>query len=80
MKIKAGYYIRQLPTKIAVTLLDGTTKIADAAPVRHISAEDLTTLPAIESGVWKPKFFDEWPQFVYALYGLEKVDSPSHAD
>ncbi len=80
MKIKTGYYIPQLPTKIAVTLLDGTTRIADMVPARHISAEELTTLTAIESGVWKPQYFDEWLPFVYALYGFEKTDCPSHAD
>lgn len=74
MKIKTGYYIPQLPTKIAITLLDGTTKITDMIPARHISAEELKPLLAIESGMWKPECFDEWPPFVYALYGLEKID------
>lgn len=74
MKIRTGYYIRELPSKFAVKLLDGTIKIADVSPVRNISAEDLETLAAIESGIWNPKFFDEWAPYVYAMYGFEKVD------
>lgn len=74
MKIKAGYYIPQLPSKIAVTLLDGTTKIANLTPFRHIAADELTTLAAIERGSWTTEFFVAWSPFVYSLYGFEKVD------
>lgn len=73
MKVKCAYYIPQLPTKIAITLLDGRTLITNIGPWRAIKEEELEPLFGIESGVMKPENFDEFMPFVYTFYGLEKV-------
>lgn len=72
MKIKAAYYIRQLPTKIAVTTVEGRTMITDLVPARKVKPEELESLPAFDNGIWKPeKVCDPIPQYSWlALYGF----------
>lgn len=71
MKIKGAYYMRQMPTKIGIRLLDGRVATADLTPFREISEKDLTSLVISEQRLSQN---DPIPGYVLRFYGLEKVD------
>ena len=72
MKIKAAYYLKRFPTKIAIQTTDGSIKLADLTPFRIIREDELT--PALEydiSSTWKNTAKDPIPDYILRLYGLE---------
>lgn len=72
MKIKAAYYLRNLPTKIAVVLPDGRALITNLTPFRQITEDELSTLAAFEQPAYRRAMLvDKIPDYTLRFYGLE---------
>lgn len=75
MKIKAAYYLRALPTKIAVVLPDDRAMIADLTPSRVVTEAELKDLEAFHSSARRAAMLvDEIPEYAYSMYGFERAD------
>ena len=73
LKVKAAYFIRQIPSLIAVQMPDGMVLVTERDPFRAIKKDELLVLPAVTSGFWNvTKNGKELPLSQYAFYGLEK--------
>lgn len=73
LKVKAAYFIRQIPSLIVVQMPDGMVLVTERDPIRAIKEDELRVLPAVTSGFWDvSKNGKELPLFQYAFYGLEK--------
>lgn len=73
MKIKAAYYLRNMPTKIAVVLPDNRAMITNLAP-KIVTENDLSTLAMLEQPAYRrAALVDEMPEYNFIVYGFEKV-------
>jgi len=74
MKIKAAYYLRNLPNKIAVVLPDDRAMITDLA-FRVVTEDELKPLAALEQPAYRRAMLvDEIPDYNLRFYGFEIVD------
>lgn len=75
IKVKAAFYLRNLPTKVAIVLPDGQAKITNLVPFRMISENELHDLAVLNYPAYRGAFLrDEIPEYIYRFYGLEKVE------
>lgn len=73
MKIKAAYYLRNLPTKIAIVLPDGRAQITNLTPFRVVTEDELEDLVALSNPAYRRAMLqDEIPDYAIAGYGFEK--------
>lgn len=76
MKVKAVYYLKTLPTKMAVVLPDGTARITNITPFRVVKDTELEPLLALENSTYrKYMLVDELPEYAYGPYGFEKIEA-----
>lgn len=68
MKIENAYYMKQMPTRIAIKLKDGTLKHASLIPFRQITENDLKPL----IGYYNIDNADSIPDYTLKFYGLDK--------
>ena len=74
MIIKAAYYLRQMPTQIAIVLPNGAIMHTNLSPFRAIQENELSTLKAAENQVVRKNILvDRIPPYVLRFYGLEEV-------
>lgn len=74
MKIKAAYYLRTLPDKIAVVLPDDRAMITDLAPFRAVTEDELAPLAALDQPAYRRAMLgDKVPDYALRFYGLEIV-------
>lgn len=71
MTIVNAWYPKQLPTKIAIELTDGSHHLANLTPFRAITEKDLQPL-----AIWFPSMGDEIPDYTLKLYRLARADEP----
>lgn len=73
--IKAAYYLRNLPTMIAIVLPDDAVKVADLTPFRNIKETEMRNLAVFDlfPACRKEMLKDEIPDYVLRFYGLKKL-------
>lgn len=74
MIIKAAYYLKSTPTKIAIILPDDTVKVTDLAPYRKVTTDELETFAALDQAAYrKHMLVDAIPDYLLRFYGLSKI-------
>lgn len=75
MVIKSAYYLRNLPTRIAVVLPDGSVKVTALTPFRRVIKSELAPMPVMDSPVVRRELLrDEIPQYIWPAYGFEREE------
>ena len=73
MLIKDAFYLRQMPTQIAIVLTDDRVMHTSITPFRQIDASELHPLIAMQNPVVRKNMLtDRVPEYILRFYGLEK--------
>ena len=75
LKVIAAYYMRSLPTKLAVILPDGSARITDLTPYRPVSESELSELPVFRNPAYRRTMLtDKMPEYLFRFYGFTKAE------